>query len=290
MKSLLALSRAIDALNERLGRLANWRRPDRLRHQRRQRDDRATRSTCRRNAWLEIQWYLFAGDGDARRLLHAAHERARARRHPLHAPVRARQGVARPARHAVLPAAVDAADRLAVVAVLHAVLDDPGDLEQRRRADPLAGEDPACRSASCWSRCRASPRSSSAPRRCAATSATRRTTKGRCNDPARVDAAADVRRADRHHADRLSGRVLALRARPRLRLPRRSSSASSTSDVPAGDSRRASSAASSPTSCCSRSRSSRSWARSSRNAGSPRTCSTRWASCSARCAAASATR
>ena len=60
MKALLALSRAIDAMNERLGRLANW----------------LVLIAClisagnammryafdmSSNAWLEVQWYLFAG-------------------------------------------------------------------------------------------------------------------------------------------------------------------------------------------------------------------------------------
>ena len=60
MKALLALSRAIDAMNERLGRLANW----------------LVLIACLisagnammryafdmwSNAWLEVQWYLFAG-------------------------------------------------------------------------------------------------------------------------------------------------------------------------------------------------------------------------------------
>jgi TRAP-type mannitol/chloroaromatic compound transport system permease small subunit len=60
MKPLLALSRLIDAVNERLGRLANW----------------MVLIAClisagnafsrylldlSSNAWLEIQWYLFAG-------------------------------------------------------------------------------------------------------------------------------------------------------------------------------------------------------------------------------------
>ena len=60
MKALLAVSRAIDAINERLGRLANW----------------LVLIAClisagnamiryafdmSSNAWLEVQWYLFAG-------------------------------------------------------------------------------------------------------------------------------------------------------------------------------------------------------------------------------------
>ncbi len=60
MRQLLALSRLIDALNERLGRVANW----------------MVLAAClisagnamsryafdlSSNAWLEIQWYLFAG-------------------------------------------------------------------------------------------------------------------------------------------------------------------------------------------------------------------------------------
>ena len=60
MKSLLSLSRAIDALNERLGYVANW----------------LVLMSClisagnafsryafgvSSNAWLEIQWYMFAG-------------------------------------------------------------------------------------------------------------------------------------------------------------------------------------------------------------------------------------
>ena len=60
MQALLAVSRAIDAMNERLGRLANW----------------MVLIAClisagnammryafdmSSNAWLEVQWYLFAG-------------------------------------------------------------------------------------------------------------------------------------------------------------------------------------------------------------------------------------
>lgn len=60
MKALLAVSRAIDAMNDRLGRLANW----------------MVLIAClisagnammryafdlSSNAWLEVQWYLFAG-------------------------------------------------------------------------------------------------------------------------------------------------------------------------------------------------------------------------------------
>lgn len=60
MKALLAVSRAIDAMNERLGRLANWMilvaciisaGNAMIRYA----FDKSS------NAWLEVQWYLFAG-------------------------------------------------------------------------------------------------------------------------------------------------------------------------------------------------------------------------------------
>jgi TRAP-type mannitol/chloroaromatic compound transport system permease small subunit len=60
MRALLTLSRAIDALNERLGRVANWMILIAC-------VISAANAMIRyafdisSNAWLEIQWYLFAG-------------------------------------------------------------------------------------------------------------------------------------------------------------------------------------------------------------------------------------
>ena len=60
MRALLTLSRAIDALNERLGRVANWMILiacviSAVNAMIRYAFDMSS------NAWLEIQWYLFAG-------------------------------------------------------------------------------------------------------------------------------------------------------------------------------------------------------------------------------------
>ena len=148
------------------------------------------------NAWLEIQWYLFA----AMVLLGASHT-LRLNEHVrvdilYTQPLRARQGVARPLGTLVF---------LLPSMLLIAWFAWPFFMQSWSIQEMSMNAGGLIRwpvkillpSASCWSRCRASPRSSSARPRCAATSATRPTTKGRCNDPARVDAAADVRRADR---------------------------------------------------------------------------------------------
>lgn len=60
MKALLAVSRAIDAMNERLGRLANWMVVVACLISA---GNAMTRYAfdLSSNAWLEVQWYLFAG-------------------------------------------------------------------------------------------------------------------------------------------------------------------------------------------------------------------------------------
>ena len=123
--------------------------------------------------------------------------------------------------------------------------------------------------------------------RTAASNRTRRRAgkESRVHVPIRRHPAADVRRADRGLPDRLSRRLLAGRPRPRLRRGRHRHRAFR-GGLPAGAALIASSA-SSPTSCCSPSPSSPSWARSSSAAASPRICSKAPASSSARSRAAS---
>jgi TRAP-type mannitol/chloroaromatic compound transport system permease small subunit len=60
VKALLAVSRAIDAMNERLGRLANWMVVVACLISA---GNAMTRYAfdLSSNAWLEVQWYLFAG-------------------------------------------------------------------------------------------------------------------------------------------------------------------------------------------------------------------------------------
>ena len=94
------------------------------------------------------------------------------------------------------------------------------------------------------------------------------TTRGHCNDPDRMDAAADVRRPRGFHAGRLSGGLLARGAgidRPALIAMHQGSSPSTS----CRRSRRACSATCCRTSCCWRSRSSPSWDRCSNAAVSP---------------------
>ena len=110
-------------------------------------------------------------------------------------------------------------------------------------------------------------------------SSSKRTTNGRCNErpkpelqmiPLGHDGAADVRRPGRVHADRLPGRVLARRGRPVLRLHR--DRARLLHRRRTCRTCRSASSASCRTTCCWRSRSSPSWARSSSAAAWPRTC------------------
>ena len=91
MKLLLALSRAIDALNEHVGRLIYWLILVAVLIS-------AGNAVVRyafnmsSNAWLEIQWYLFSVVFLLLRRLHAAAQRARAhRRHLRPAVARARR-------------------------------------------------------------------------------------------------------------------------------------------------------------------------------------------------------
>ena len=100
------------------------------------------------------------------------------------------------------------------------------------------------------------------------------------------DAAADVRRPRAVHADRLPGVVLARRSRLLVRLHCDRARVFRTRTI-CRQYRDGCSATFCRTTCCWRYRSSRLWARCSSGAVSPKTCSTRWASSSARCAAAS---
>ena len=104
MKALLALSRAIDALNERIGRTVYWLVLAAVLIS-------AANAIVRKafdwssNAFLEIQWYLFSAIFLLLRRLHAAAQRARAHRRHRRPAVDARAGVDRHLRHAVLPVA-----------------------------------------------------------------------------------------------------------------------------------------------------------------------------------------
>ena len=158
------LSLLIDALNERLGTLANW----------------LVLIACVISAGNAMMRYAFdmsqqrlardpvvpvRGDRDARRVVHAPAQRARPRRHPLHAALRARQG----------RGSTSSAPLFFLIpsCLLIAWLSWPFFYEswhiqeisrQRRRAHPLAGRRSCAARLRCCSRCRASPRSSSAAR------------------------------------------------------------------------------------------------------------------------------
>ena len=217
-------------------------------------------------------------------------QRARAGRPGLRHGVGAHAHLDRHPRRPLLPAADLRDPHLLHLAVVRRLLAHRRGLVQRRRPDPLARQDAAAgrlRADGAAGRLRDhQARRRARPRDHVPTS----TTKSRCNESFIRDnmAAADVRGPDRVHADRLSRGVLAGGDRPVLRLhrhrvradPARTFSATSPT----------SSTASSRTTCCSRSRSSPSWARSSSAAASPRICSIRSASCSGRSAAACPTR
>ncbi len=68
LDGLLALSRAIDWINDRFGKIATWMV---LIATLISAGNAASRYlfSASSNAWLEIQWYLFAADGAARRAL-----------------------------------------------------------------------------------------------------------------------------------------------------------------------------------------------------------------------------
>ena len=115
MNALLALSRAIDALNERVGRTVYWLVLAAVLIS-------AGNAIVRKlfdvssNAFLEIQWYLFSVDLPVLRRLHAAAQRARAHRRHRGPAVDARAGLDRHPRHALLPAADGDHHHVAVVA------------------------------------------------------------------------------------------------------------------------------------------------------------------------------
>ena len=80
MKGLLALSRAIDWLNEHVGRLMYWLVLAMVLISAGNAIVRYALNMSS-NAWLEIQWYLFSAVFLLLRRLHAAAQRARAHRH-----------------------------------------------------------------------------------------------------------------------------------------------------------------------------------------------------------------
>ena len=183
------------------------------------------------NAWLEIQWQMFAGIF----LLGAAHvlklnEHVRVDLLYGGASPR-RQALDRRHRHPALPHPLDAGDGLVRLVVLPHELPERRVLLERRRPAALAGQAPAAarpRAAAAPGR---APSSSSASRRSASIARSwSSSTRGRCSDPPpqgappdariRLHGPDDVRRADRLPAVRLSGRLLAVGARPLLRAAR----------------------------------------------------------------------
>ena len=138
MKLLLGLSRAIDALNEQVGKLTYWLILAAVLISTGNAIVRYTLNTSS-NAWLEIQWYLFsfvflfcAGYT----LLHNQHVRIDIVTAHFSRP---RPGLDRHPRHAFLPAADGDRDHVAVVAGVPRRLPEQGDLHQRRRPAGLAG-------------------------------------------------------------------------------------------------------------------------------------------------------
>ena len=250
MRPLLAMSTAIDRLNEKIGYICNL----------------LVLFAClvsagnamiryafgySSNGWLEAQWYMFAilvMFGASYTFKRNEHVRVEifylilSERGQLWLDLIGTLLLPDP----VLPAAV-----LSVLAVLHAGLRRRRDVGQCRRPGPLADQvrdSGRLRHAGAAGRLRGDQahRGAAGLRR-----RSTRNTRGRPNDHAGNDAAADVRRPGSGDADRLPGGVHAGSGRAVVRLPRRSISASSTSiscrRFPA-----ASSAACCPTSCCSR--------------------------------------
>ena len=140
MRPLLALSNAIDWLNQKLGNVCNF----------------LVLAACVVSAGNAMIRYAFGYSSnslarnavvhvrrlrDVRRLLHLQAQRACPRRNPLSDAVRARPALARPDRDAVLPDPVLPAAHLSVVAVLLPVLCGRRNLQQCRRPDPLADQD-----------------------------------------------------------------------------------------------------------------------------------------------------
>ena len=171
------------------------------------------------NAWMEIQWYLFAACvmlGAAQVLRVNEHVRVDVLygRYPVRAKVWVDLlGLA----FFVLPVVLHDALVLDAAAAAHGRV--AGGLGQRRRADPLAGDGAAAARLRAARGAGASARSSSASPGSPARPNSPCTTSGRCNDDAAVRAG-DVRRPRARAADRLSGRLLARRARPAVRAGR----------------------------------------------------------------------
>ena len=161
MNALLALSRVIDALNDRVGRTVYWLVLAAV-------FISAANAIVRKafdmssNAYLEVQWYLFSAVFllcAGYTLLKNEHIRIDVDRRPVLAP---HADVDRRVRHRVLPVSDGRADPLRVVAVVRARVAQRRGVAVGGRAHPLAREDPGARSASrCW-RCRVSRSSSSA--------------------------------------------------------------------------------------------------------------------------------
>ena len=157
MKVLLLISRAIDALNERIGRVADLARARDGAGERSQRAGALRSSTCSSNAWLEMQWYLFAAVFllcAGYTLLHNEHIRidvvcvAALAPHP---------DLDRHLRHALLPAA----DGVVIMWLSWPIFVDAWveqrDVQQRRRPDPLAGAAAGSGRLLAAQRCRACP-------------------------------------------------------------------------------------------------------------------------------------
>ena len=186
------------------------------------------------NAWLEMQWYLFAAIvmlGASYTLKRNEHVRVDllymtlSRRGQLWIDiVGTSSSCCRPASSC-----------LAVAGRSSCSPSTSTRFVERRRPAALAGQVPAAAGLR-PARLQGLSESSSASRCAQRTSveASKPTTRGRCNDPIGVDAAADVRRAGGLHADRLPGRLLAGGGRAVLRLHRRSSSGFFTIGLPAG--------------------------------------------------------
>ena len=138
MSSLLSLSRLIDRINERIGHALYWLILVAVLIS-------AANAVVRKafnyssNAFLEIQWYLFSAIflfGAGYTLLRNEHVRIDVIAGRLS---RARAGLDRHLRHAVLPAADGDPDHVAVVAGVRRCVRAQRGVDQRRRPDHLAG-------------------------------------------------------------------------------------------------------------------------------------------------------
>ena len=120
------------------------------------------------NAWLEIQWYLFAVCvlmGAAAVLKVNEHVRVDVM-YSRYSP--RGQGLGRSAGHHLLHDAGHRGAGVDVVALVPGLVEPHGALEQRGRADPLAGQDPDSARLLLPDACRASRKSSSGSATCAA--------------------------------------------------------------------------------------------------------------------------